>query len=87
MVHRFGPGRGAGPPLRLAIDNARLYRDAQEANRPKEESLALLDALLASAPVGLAFFDPELRYTRINHALASSNGLPSEAHLGRTLTR
>jgi GAF domain-containing protein len=46
----------------LAIENARLYREAQEATRAKEESLALLDTLLASAPVGLGFLDRELRY-------------------------
>jgi PAS domain S-box-containing protein len=68
----------------LAVDNARLYRQAQEANRTKEESLALLDTLLASAPVGLAFFDRELRYVCVNQALAAINGLPPEAHLGRT---
>jgi PAS domain S-box-containing protein len=68
----------------LGIDNARLYCEAQEANRAKEELLALLDTLLGSTPVGLAFFDPELRYVRINQALAAINGLPPEAHLGRT---
>ena len=62
----------------LAIDNARLYDEA-------ERSLALLDTLFATAPVGLAFFDSELRYMRINTALAQINGLSVEEHLGRTL--
>ncbi|HEX6712993.1 MAG TPA: SpoIIE family protein phosphatase [Thermoleophilaceae bacterium] len=62
----------------LAIDNARLYDEA-------ERSLALLDTLFATAPVGLAFFDHELRYTRINDALASINGLSVAEHLGRSL--
>src|SRR5262249_42507232 len=31
------------------------------------------------------FFDRELRYLRVNPALAEINGLPIEAHLGRTL--
>jgi PAS domain S-box-containing protein len=62
----------------LAIDNARLYDEA-------ERSLALLDTLFATAPVGLGFFDSELRYTRINEALASMNGLTVEEHLGRTV--
>lgn len=68
----------------LTIDNARLYRQAQEATRAREESLALLDTLLSSAPVGLAFLDPKLRYVRLNQALAELNGLPIEAHLGRS---
>src|SRR3954462_13872806 len=62
----------------LAIDNARLYDEA-------ERSLALLDTLFATAPVGLAFFDHELRYTRINDALALINGQPVDYHLGRTV--
>src|SRR5436190_10899895 len=62
----------------LAIDNARLYDEA-------ERSLALLDTLFATAPVGLAFFDHELRYTRINDALAEINGRPVDDHLGRTV--
>src|SRR5690349_14324403 len=62
----------------LAIDNARLYDEA-------ERSLALLDTLFATAPVGLAFFDTDLRYTRINKALAEINGLPIDEHLGRSL--
>lgn len=62
----------------LAIDNAGLYDAA-------ERSLALLDTLFASAPVGLGFFDDQLRYVRINEALAAMNGLPVEEHIGRTV--
>src|SRR4051812_49362119 len=62
----------------LAIDNARLYDEA-------ERSLALLDTLFATAPVGLGFFDSELRYVRINEALAEINGLPVDEHLGRSV--
>src|SRR5437764_739085 len=45
----------------------------------------LLDALFANAPVGLGLWDRELRYQRLNAALAEMNGLPIEAHLGRTV--
>src|SRR4051794_26493508 len=62
----------------LAIDNARLYDRA-------ERSLALLDTLFATAPVGLAFFDSEMRYVRINAALAEINGVPIDDHLGRSV--
>jgi PAS domain S-box-containing protein len=70
---------------RAETQNARLYKEAQEAREMAEESLALLDTLLATAPVGFAFMDQELRYRRINEALAAINGLPSAAHLGRSL--
>lgn len=50
-----------------------------------EESLALLDTVLAVAPVGLAFLDRELRFQRVNPALARMHNLPMEAYLGRSL--
>jgi PAS domain S-box-containing protein len=51
-----------------------------------DESHALLDAVFRTAPVGLAYHDRALRYVRINEDLAAMNGLPVEAHVGRTLT-
>ncbi len=39
-----------------------------------------------TAPIGLCFFDAELRYRHINEWLASINGLSVEAHLGRTIS-
>lgn len=45
---------------------------------------ALLDAIYASAPVGLGFWDRELRFVRVNQRLADMNGLPIEAHIGKT---
>jgi PAS domain S-box-containing protein len=58
---------------------------AEEAERRSEESAALLDALMASSPVGLALIDRDFRYVRVNDALASINGIPREDHLGRTV--
>jgi PAS domain S-box-containing protein len=69
----------------LAIDNSRLFHEAQEAARRSQETLALLDTVLRNAPVGLAFLDRELRYVRINEALAGMNGRSVEEHLGATL--
>ena len=62
----------------VAIDNARLYQEAQR-------SFAQLDAILASAPTAIGFWDRELRYVRVNDALAQLNGLPAEEHVGRSL--
>ncbi|MBD2594798.1 PAS domain S-box protein [Nostoc spongiaeforme FACHB-130] len=67
----------------LAVENAQLYRDNHQALINYAESLALLDALLAGAPVAVCFLDQELRYIRINQVLADINGFPVEAHLGR----
>jgi PAS domain S-box-containing protein len=62
----------------VAIDNARLYQEAQR-------SFALLDAILASAPTAIGFWDRDLRYVRVNEALARLNGLPAEEHPGKSL--
>jgi two-component system, cell cycle sensor histidine kinase and response regulator CckA len=58
----------------------------RETVRSKEESLALLDTLLSTAPIGFAFLTPGLVYQRINESLASTNGLSVDEHLGHTLT-
>lgn len=57
---------------------------AEQAERTKAESLALLDTLIAKAPIGLAFVDPDLRFVRANDALAAMYGLTSGDELGRT---
>ncbi len=43
---------------------------------------ALLATLLREAPIGFAFFGPDLRVRRINRTLARLDGLDLEAHLG-----
>ena len=68
-----------------AVDNALLYREAQAARREALDSLAVVDAIFAAAPVGLAFMDANFQYVRVNEALATINGLPAEEHLGRSL--
>jgi signal transduction histidine kinase len=45
----------------------------------------LLDMLLASSPVGICFFDQDLRYLRISPSLAKMNRRSVEEHLGRLL--
>ena len=41
--------------------------------------------MLANATIGLAFFDRDIRFLRINRCLAEINGIPADAHLGRPL--
>ena len=43
---------------------------------------ALLATLLREAPIGFAFFGPDLRFRRINQALARLDGLDLDAHVG-----
>ena len=49
------------------------------------DTLSLLDSMLANAPVGLAFFDRGCRFTRVNQVFADLTGVPLSRHLGRTL--
>ncbi|MEI6044876.1 MAG: PAS domain S-box protein [Chloroflexota bacterium] len=72
--------------MAVAIDNARLYQEVQAANQSKEDALALLDTILQVTPVGLSFLDTELRYVRVNEAMAALNHRPIEEHLGRPIT-
>jgi PAS domain S-box-containing protein len=51
----------------------------------QEQSAAMLDALVQSAPAGVAFLDRDLRYVKVNEALARLNGLSVEDHIGRTV--
>jgi signal transduction histidine kinase len=49
------------------------------------ETLALLDSMLANAPIGFAFFDRKMRYVRLNQFLAEMDHLSISHHLGRTV--
>jgi PAS domain S-box-containing protein len=68
-----------------AVDNARLHREVEQALGDKARSLALLDTVFQGAATGLAFVDRELRFVRVNDALAAVSGVSPEAHLGRTV--
>lgn len=49
------------------------------------DTLALLDSMLANAPIGFAFFDRKMRYVRVNRFLSEMNNLSISRHLGRTV--
>ena len=56
------------------------------AAQAQAETLALLETLLESAPVGFAFVDRDFRFARVNDALAEMNGLSAAEHLGRRVS-
>ncbi|WP_158749248.1 PAS domain-containing sensor histidine kinase [Acidobacterium sp. S8] len=49
------------------------------------DTLALLDSMLANAPIGFAFFDRRFRFVRVNQFLADMNNTSISRHLGRTV--
>ncbi|WCD89537.1 hypothetical protein KPP03845_105958 [Streptomyces xanthophaeus] len=50
------------------------------------DSLAALQSLFTQSPIGLATLGPDLRFLRVNDALARMNGVSAEEHLGKRLT-
>ncbi|MER7752318.1 SpoIIE family protein phosphatase [Kitasatospora sp. NPDC097643] len=72
-----GPG---GSPLVLAVAS-----DVTTLRRIQAD-LAVLDGFFTQSPVGMAVYDTELRFVRLNEALARVNGLAAGEHLGRRLT-
>lgn len=84
-----------GQSVALELANVELARavEAAETSRARAEAeashkarlAALLDAALASAPIGLGFFDRQLRFLRVNRTLAEIDGRAAEDHIGATL--
>src|SRR4051794_27786004 len=64
-----------GRRFALAIDNSRLYDEAERAR-------AMLDTLFRSIPVGLGILDTDLRCVRANDALGAVNGRPGSECVG-----
>ncbi|MFG1809276.1 SpoIIE family protein phosphatase [Streptomyces sp. NPDC049040] len=70
---------GDGRPFVLAsmVETRRL--------QTLEHDLAALDSLFDASPLGVAIFDNELRYVRVNDALARMNGISAADHIGHTV--
>ncbi len=74
---------------RRRMVEASLRQREQElllSQRESAEVVARLNAFLDNAPLGIAFFGPDLHYVRINPHLAAANGKPVQDHIGRSLT-
>ncbi|MGW0752969.1 SpoIIE family protein phosphatase [Streptomyces sp. NPDC002587] len=50
------------------------------------DSLAALQSLFTQSPIGLGTLGLDLRFLRVNDALARMNGVPAADHVGRRLT-
>ncbi len=67
----------------LTIAFNRMVAAMQDQRAGLNETLALLDSMLANAPIGFAFFDRKYRFVRVNQFLADMNGYSFALHLGR----
>ncbi|MEP6516953.1 PAS domain S-box protein [Microcoleus vaginatus] len=68
-----------------ATDRKMAELALHESEQTVRRQLLEIEWLYQTTPVGLAVLDKDLRYVRLNHLLAQTNGLPVEAHIGRTL--
>ncbi|HZZ39313.1 MAG TPA: ATP-binding protein [Acidobacteriaceae bacterium] len=62
----------------------RMVASIHEQRSGLNETLALLDSMLANAPIGFAFFDRKYRFVRVNQFLSDMNGYAFALHIGRT---
>jgi PAS domain S-box-containing protein len=81
-------------PLPVAVHNEigdlvdafnRMVASIDEQRSGLNDTLSLLDSMLANAPIGLAFFDRRCRIVRVNQVFADMTGVSLNRHLGRTL--
>jgi PAS domain S-box-containing protein len=76
-------------PLMFLATVIRERRQASSALAQAEQEVrreyAQLAVIYHAARVGLSFVDTRLRYVSINDYLADINGLPADAHVGRTV--
>lgn len=81
-----GTQRRANLLAKKSAKNAQTTQIALEkSERVANKRHAELEILYNTSPVGLAFFDTNLRYVRINGQLANVDGRPPEAFIGHTL--
>jgi PAS domain S-box-containing protein len=77
------PVKSATEAADLTVAFNRMVADMHEQRAGLNETLALLDSMLANAPIGFAFFDRKYRFVRVNQFLADMNGYSFALHLGR----
>jgi len=85
----------AGFPLPVVVHNEigdlidtfnSMVASLAEQRAGLNDTLSLLDSMLANAPIGLAFVDRNYRFVRVNQIFADLTGVAISRHLGRTLT-
>ena len=81
-----GDDAAGAAPDRPRADDLSGTRDAPSALAVARQARAAaqLDALVDASPIGIGFWDTDLRYQRVNAALAELNGDSIESHVGRT---
>jgi PAS domain S-box-containing protein len=88
------PEHSSSFPLPISVENEigdlieafnRMVASIAEQRAGLNDTLSLLDSMLANAPIGLAFCDRRCRLVRVNQVFADMTGVSLSRHLGRTL--
>jgi PAS domain S-box-containing protein len=88
------PEHRASFPLPVMVHNEigdlieafnRMVASIAEQRAGLNDTLSLLDSMLANAPIGLAFCDRRSRFVRVNQVFADMTGVNMSRHLGRTI--
>jgi PAS domain S-box-containing protein len=69
----------------LALAFNMMVASIEEQRAGLNDTLGLLDSMLAHAPIGIAFFDTHARFIRMNEFLAAMNGVSIGNHIGRSV--
>ena len=70
----------------LELSNQELTEALEEATSARRDTTnveSLLDQVMLQSPVGIAVFDRDLRYVRLNQVVADIHGLPIRQHYGK----
>jgi PAS domain S-box-containing protein len=84
-VVRANPVYDADGAVAMSVSVIRDITAARAAEESARQSAALIESVFRAVPVGLAFWDTDLRYLRVNEALEQMYGLHASDLLGRTL--
>jgi PAS domain S-box-containing protein len=88
MTGDLTPEIFTGSLVMIGVAALITYRSerSREMDSELEEANGLLNTVLDQAPLGVALFDRELRYIRLNDSLARIDGVPIADHLGKTVS-
>ncbi|MFF1408919.1 SpoIIE family protein phosphatase [Streptomyces sp. NPDC058289] len=70
--------QGRTGSMLIAVETSEVLR--------MRDSLAALQSLFTQSPIGLGTLGPDLRFLRVNDALARMNGVSAAEHIGKRLT-
>ncbi|MGW6709240.1 SpoIIE family protein phosphatase [Streptomyces sp. NPDC054956] len=70
--------QGRTGAMLIAVETSEVLR--------MRDSLAALQSLFTQSPIGLGTLGTDLRFLRVNDALARMNGVPAAEHVGKRLT-